>query len=52
MRVQWRVGPFVFSGDPSAGAKPASRRSNKAALITLITILLIVGMCAGIGAMQ
>lgn len=51
MRIHVRIGPFLVSGDPSAGARPASRRSNVAAGIVLAAVFLGLALCAGIGAL-
>lgn len=48
-RITFRVGPFSVSGDPSAGARPASRRSNRAAALVLALILAAVLTCGAIG---
>lgn len=51
MKIHVRLGPFSASGDLSAGARPASRRSNRAAGIVLLVIVISLALCAGAGAL-
>lgn len=49
MRARIRLGPVVIERENAFSGPPASRKSNRVALIVLATVLLSVISCAIVG---
>lgn len=50
IRTSIKVGPFIWTPSRPKQRPPASRASNRAALVVLGIVITTVALCAGIGA--